>query len=236
VKRLTGRIRALALSAVLGGTLIVGLGTIPTVASSAVLRPAAQCYPPGTCAEIHVHHVVWLASLFGVSATGFAPHSSVSIQVCSIRSASTKANSSGGVSHDFYMPGSASLGRCEVTAQGPGAEGASVRASTPVRIVKHPTHTRLIFELARVLRRGGRIFRFYVFVSPVNGGTHGTVPTGYVHLWAYPPAGKHKLICDLSLHAGHAGCRHRFPERGVYAINAFYQGNKIFAKSRGKVR
>lgn len=228
VKSLAGFIRAAALSAILGGTVIVGLGVVTTGTSSAAVRPANSCYPIGSTncgGMIQVPRFAWRDSAFAVKASGFVPGTNVTIRVCNIGTVTTTANSSGAVWHGFFVPPATALGACKVTASGTG-DNTTLYLTTSVVIQKYPSHTYLILHWQGI--PGHFVADVYVF--PV---VRGTPPRGLVSVWAYDRnTGSNSRICAFFLrYRGSGTCKFVLP-RGSYFLHAFYGGNQVLATSR----
>ena len=228
MKRLAGFFRAVALSAILGGTVIVGLGMVPSGASSAAVRPASGCYPIGSTncgGMIQAPHFAWRDSAFAVKAAGFAAGSSVTIQVCNISTVTTTADSSGTVWHGFFVPPAAALGACKVVASGRGYN-TTLYLTTTVVIRKYPSRTYLILHWQGI--PGHFVANVYVF--PV---VRGTPPRGLATIWAYDRnTGSSSRICAFFLRFRGSGTCKFVLHRGSYFLHAFYGGNQVLASSK----
>lgn len=227
MKRLAGFFRAAALSAMLGGTAIVGLGMVLTGTSLAAVRPANSCYPIGSTncgGMIQAPHFAWRDSTFVIRAAGFQAGSKVTIRVCDISTVTTVANSSGAISHDFFVPPSTALGACKVVASGPGYN-TTLYLTTSVVIRKYPSHTYLILHWQGIPGH----FVAAVYVSPV---VRGTPPRGSVAIWAYDRNnGASSRICGFALKFRGSGTCKIVLRPGSYFLHAFYGGNQILASS-----
>ena len=227
MKKLAGFIRAAALSAILGGTVIVGLGMAPAGASSAAVRPATTCYPIGSTncgGMIQAPHFAWRDSAFAVKAAGFVAGSKVTIRVCNISTVTLTANSSGAVFHGFFVPPATALGACKIVASGPG-DNTTLYLTTSVVIRKYPSHTYLILHWQGIPGH----FVAAVYVSPV---VRGTPPRGVVTVWAYDRnTGSSFRICAFFLRFRGSGTCRIVLRPGSYLLHAYYGGNQVLSTS-----